>query len=85
MARPNVPVLALALVLSSLTALSVEANGTSGAHRIRLADLCPEALPWTDAAPLPLPARRPRDAQGVPMIVVTAHATTGPGPSPSTA
>jgi hypothetical protein len=79
MARLCASILALLLAVATVTASSAEVSDASQARRIRLSDLCPDALPWTDHAPLPFPARRPRDDQGVPMIIVDGERHYRPG------
>ena len=70
MERLGTLVLALLLVIATLTTASDAADAAPGSRWTRFRDLCPDALPWTDQAPLRLPARRPRDASGVPMVIV---------------
>ena len=70
MERLGTLVLALLLMVATLTTASDAADAAPGSRSTRFRDLCPDALPWTDQAPLRLPARRPRDASGVPMVIV---------------
>jgi hypothetical protein len=48
-------------------------------HRMRLADICTDGLPWTGHRPLTFPARWPRDEQGVPMVIVGGRRYYRPG------
>ena len=56
-----------------------EAGGPYRIRQYKLADICPNGLPWTSAAPLGFPARRPRDKHGVPMIIVNGKRYYRPG------
>jgi hypothetical protein len=47
--------------------------------RFDLQDVCPDGLSFTGDAPLPLPARPPRDEHGVPMIIVDGERHYRPG------
>jgi hypothetical protein len=78
-ARHCSSILALAMAIATLTPSVAAAGAAPGTHRISIVDVCPEALPWTDDAPLSLPARKPRDEQGVPMIIVDGQRYYRPG------
>ena len=73
-------VLALALAAAlTMTSLADVAGASYRVDRSKLADLCADALPWTDQAPLPFPARKPRDAFGVPVVIIDGERYYRPG------
>jgi hypothetical protein len=62
-------VLSLVAMVGSGVVPAAAASRPYNVGRFHLNDICTDGLPWTNDAPLSLPARRPRDKRGVPMII----------------
>ena len=80
MTRLCAPMLAMAIALASASIATSGVVGRSDRDgRSAFAHLCPDALSWTNHPVPRVPPPGPRDAQGVPMIVVDGTRYYRPG------